>query len=149
MPFFTTHLSSPAHDSALRCEQVRALARFVADHRGDGPVPPVLTGDFKAEPDSDEIRLMSGYKTAPVVPGQVLIDAWRYADPAAPSVTRDAANPFAAEYFEPSARIDCLWVGMPGPGGLGYVRSVRRVGDTPVGGVWPSGHAAVLADLAL
>ncbi|WP_222720659.1 endonuclease/exonuclease/phosphatase family protein [Actinomadura sp. HBU206391] len=148
LPFFTTQLSSAPHASAVRCEQVRAFAEFIAAHRRDGPFPPVTTGDYNAWPDSDEVRLFGGYKTAPAVPGQVLVDAWEYADPTTPSATWDAANPFAAQTFEPSVRIDYIHVGAPGPGGIGRVRSVQRVGDGPVDGVWPSDHAAVVADLA-
>jgi hypothetical protein len=83
-----------------------------------------------------------------VVPGQILMDAWEYADPAAPSATWDAANPFATTAFEPSVRVDYIHVGPPGPNGLGHVRCVRRVADHPIDGVWPSDHAAVLAHLA-
>ncbi|MGB8947131.1 MAG: endonuclease/exonuclease/phosphatase family protein [Streptomyces sp.] len=147
VPFFTTHLTSAVDASAVRCQQVRALAEFVAEHRGGTDFPPVVTGDFNAWPDSDEIRQFGGCKTAPAVPGQVFLDAWEYADPAQPAATWLAANPYVAAGFEPSARIDYIHVGPPGPGGLGSVRSVRRVGDEPVDGVWPSDHAAVLADL--
>ena len=105
------------------------------------------TGDFNTWPDADEIRLLGGYKTAPAVAGQVLIDAWEYADPASPSATWSPRNPFVLA-FDPPVRIDYVFVGPPGPGGLGHVRSVRRVGDGPVDGVWPSDHAAVTVDLA-
>jgi endonuclease/exonuclease/phosphatase family metal-dependent hydrolase len=148
IPFFTTHFASAPDASAVRCGQVAALAGFVARHRGGTPFPPVVTGDLNAWPDSDEIRLLGGYKTAPAVPGQVLLDAWEYADPAAPSATWDAANPYVAPTHEPSVRIDYIHVGPPGPGGLGHVRGVRRACDGPVDGVWPSDHAAVVADLA-
>ncbi|WP_431047677.1 endonuclease/exonuclease/phosphatase family protein [Streptomyces sp. P1-3] len=149
VPFFTAHLNPALHESAARCAQVAALARFVADHRGGTDFPPVVTGDFNARPDSDEIRLFGGHRTAPAVPGQVLVDAWEYADPAAPAATWDRANPHVAETFEPSARIDYVHVGLPGPDGLGRVHAVRRVGDAPVAGVWPSDHAAVVAELAM
>lgn len=147
VPFFTTHLSSAADASALRCRQVRELVRFVARHSDGTGFPPVVTGDFNAWPDSDEIRLLGGCKTAPAVPGRVFVDAWEYAGPTWPSATWDAANPYVAAHFSPSVRIDYIHVGPPGPGGLGAVRSVRRAGDGPVAGVWPSDHAAVLADL--
>ncbi|GAA3447754.1 endonuclease/exonuclease/phosphatase family protein [Planomonospora venezuelensis] len=147
--FFTTHLNSAPYESAVRCAQVTALAGFVADNRGGTPFPPVLTGDYNALPDSDEMRKLGGYRTAPAVAGQVLLDAWEYAGPAVPSATWDVANPYVARTFEPGGRIDYVHVGPPGPGGLGRVRSVRRAGDGPVGGVWPSDHAAVVADLAV
>ncbi|WP_203616117.1 endonuclease/exonuclease/phosphatase family protein [Streptomyces sp. SID13726] len=146
IPFFTTHLTSAPDASALRCQQVTALAEFVAAHRGTGAFPPVVTGDFNAWPDSDEIRLFGGYKTAPAAPGQLFLDAWEYAPPTAPSATWDPANPYV--HHSPPARIDYIHVGLPGAGGLGHVRGVRRAGDGPVEGVWPSDHAAVVAELA-
>ncbi|MFF1399193.1 endonuclease/exonuclease/phosphatase family protein [Streptomyces sp. NPDC058287] len=147
VPFFTTHLTSAIHASALRCRQVKVLAEFVTAHLHGTGFPPVVTGDFNAWPDSDEVRQFGGYKTAPAVPGQVFFDAWEYADPAQPSATWNAANPFVAAGFEPSVRVDYIHIGPPGPQGLGSVSSVRRVGDESVDGVWPSDHAAVLADL--
>lgn len=147
VPFFTTHLTSAVDASAVRCRQVAALAEFVTARSRGYDFPPVVTGDFNAFPDSDEVRLFGGYKTAPAVPGQVFLDAWEYADPAQPSVTWDAANPYVAAGFEPSARVDYIHTGLPGPRGLGSVSAVRRAGDEPVDGVWPSDHAAVLADL--
>jgi endonuclease/exonuclease/phosphatase family metal-dependent hydrolase len=149
VPFFTAHLASPLHASAVRREQVTALAEFVAAHRDGTGFPPVVTGDFNAWPDSDEIRLFGGYRTAPVVPGQVFFDAWEYADPAAPSATWDTANPYVHPGLSPSVRLDYIHVGGPaGPGGVGTVRGVHRAGHGPVNGVWPSDHAAVVADLA-
>ncbi|EKX66621.1 endonuclease [Streptomyces ipomoeae] len=152
VPFFTTHLSSATDASALRCRQVTALAEFVARRQGGTGFPSVVTGDFNAWPDSDEVRLFGGYKTVPVVPGQVFFDAWEYAEPGAPSATWDSTNPYVATTYGPSVRIDYIHVGPPGPGGLGHVRSVRRAGHGPVegtpDGVWPSDHAAVVADLA-
>jgi endonuclease/exonuclease/phosphatase family metal-dependent hydrolase len=147
VPFFTAHLSSATDASALRCRQVTSLVQFVARHRGEGPFPPVVTGDFNAWPDSDEVRLFGGYRTAPAVPGQVFFDAWEYADPGAPSATWDTANPYVAPTYGPSVRVDYIHVAPPGRDGLGHVRAVRRAGDAPVDGVWPSDHAAVVADL--
>ncbi|MEV0277490.1 endonuclease/exonuclease/phosphatase family protein [Streptomyces sp. NPDC050610] len=147
VPFFTTHLSSAIDASAIRCQQVAVLAQFVATHRHGTGFPPIVTGDFNAFPDSDEVRQFGGYKTSPAAPGQVFLDAWEYADPGQPSATWNAANPYVAAGFEPSARIDYIHTGPPGQKGLGSVASVRRVGDEPVDGVWPSDHAAVLAHL--
>ena len=148
VPFFTVHLTSALHASDVRRRQVTALAGFVARHREGTAFPPVVTGDFNAWPDSDEIRLFGGYRTAPAVPGQVFHDAWEYADPAAPSATWDRANPYVARGGSPSARVDYIHVGPPGPGRVGRVLGVRRAGDGPVDGVWPSDHAAVVAELA-
>jgi endonuclease/exonuclease/phosphatase family metal-dependent hydrolase len=146
VPLFTTQLTSIIGGSRVRCRQVAILGRFVAAHAGPG-FPPVVTGDLNAEPDADEVRLLGGHKTAPVVPGLVLVDAWRYADPVAPSWTWDRRNPYVAATGEPSARIDYVLVGLPAAGGAGRIRSARLIGDRPVNGVWPSDHAGVLAEL--
>ncbi|MET8169864.1 endonuclease/exonuclease/phosphatase family protein [Streptomyces sp. NPDC005329] len=148
IPFFTTHLTSALHASAVRRAQVTALAELVARHRGGTPFPPVVTGDLNAWPDSDEVRLLGGTRTASAVPGLVLYDAWDYADPTAPAATWTPENPYAARLLEPAVRIDYIHVGPPGPIGEGHVRHVRRAGHGPVDGVWPSDHAAVVADLA-
>jgi endonuclease/exonuclease/phosphatase family metal-dependent hydrolase len=146
VPFFTTHLTSEPHASGQRCDQVTALAAFVARHRGGTAHPAVVTGDLNAWPDSDEVRLLGGYRTAPAAPGEVLLDAWEFADPAAPAATWDPANPYVGA-GNPPVRIDYVFVGPPGPGGLGAVRAVRRAADGPVDGVWASDHAAVVAEL--
>lgn len=148
LPFFTTHLNSGVADSAVRCAQVRELAAFVAEH-AHGPYPPVVTGDFNAEPDFDEVRLICGYKTAPAVPGLVLLDAWRFADPALPQGTWDISNEYAVNFGDRPSCIDYILVGLPGPDSRGWVRTARRAGDRQVAGVWPSDHAAVIAELAL
>lgn len=144
--FFTTHLESSPDQSATRSAQVRELARFVSEHR-EADRPPVLTGDLNAEPDSDEVRLLGGHKTAPVVPGLVLLDAWRYADAGDPGWTWDRRNPHVAATHEPSSRVDYVLVGAPGRDGAGHVHDVRLVGDRPVDGTWASDHAGVLAEL--
>lgn len=77
VPMLCTHLSAHPAASAERCDQVRAVVEHVAAV-GARDFPPVVAGDFNAEPDSDEIRLLSGTKTAPVVPDLYLVDAWRF-----------------------------------------------------------------------
>ena len=81
VPFFTTHLTSATHASAVRCRPGHRARRVRRRPPGRDPVPAGLTGDFNAWPDSDEIRLFGGYKTAPAVPGRCFLDAWEYAEP--------------------------------------------------------------------
>jgi endonuclease/exonuclease/phosphatase family metal-dependent hydrolase len=147
LPFFTTHLTHQPDGSAQRVAQVRALAGFVAAHRDGAAYPPVVTGDLNAEPDSDEVRLLCGHKTAPAREGFVLVDAWRYAPSDALGWTWDRANPHVLATMEPSSRIDYVLVGPPRSGRRGAVLSARRIGAEPVEGVWPSDHAGVLAEL--
>ncbi|MCX5204003.1 endonuclease/exonuclease/phosphatase family protein [Streptomyces sp. NBC_00237] len=145
VPVFTTHLNSPPYDSGVRCAQVRVLAEFVAEKGWGESYPPVIAGDFNAWPDSDEIRLLGGYKTAPPVPKQCFVDVWEYADPAAPSATWDSSNAYHTP--GPTVRIDYIHVGRPGARGEGEVLDVARFGHGAVDGVWPSDHAGVRVDL--
>ena len=121
-----------------------ALAELVA--RTATALPPVVCGDLNAEPESDEVRLLEGLRTAPSVPGFGLVDVWRFAPPGEPGWTWDPVNPQVAATFDVHARIDYILIGaVPGP------RRVRRVavaGNEPVDGVWPSDHFAVVADIA-
>jgi endonuclease/exonuclease/phosphatase family metal-dependent hydrolase len=146
IPLATTQLTSAPWDSATRCDQVRALVEALAGHtREDHPV--VVLGDLNAEPDSDEVRLLCGHKTAPARERFVLVDAWRYAPVGAVPWTWDRANPHVVSTMEPSSRIDYVLVGPPHDNGLGSVRSIRRIGATPVDGVWPSDHVGLLTEL--
>jgi endonuclease/exonuclease/phosphatase family metal-dependent hydrolase len=147
LPFFTTHLTHRPDASAERVAQVRALAGFVAGYRDGAAYPPVVTGDFNAEPDSDELRLMCGHLTAPAAPGVVLLDAWRYAERGDPGHTWDRRNGHLGETAVLDARIDYVLAGIPLDRRRGWVRSVRVAADRPVDGVWASDHFAVVADL--
>jgi endonuclease/exonuclease/phosphatase family metal-dependent hydrolase len=149
LPFFTTQLSAFPGRSALRCAQVRRIASFVAAHSPADGLSPVLTGDLNAPPESDEVRLLEGFLTEPAVPDLLLVDAWRYAAPDDRGITWSRGNPHAAATGEPDARIDYVLVGPPRGAGAVRVTTTRVVGDRPRGGVWPSDHAAVVADLEL
>jgi endonuclease/exonuclease/phosphatase family metal-dependent hydrolase len=147
LPFFATHLNSGPADSGVRCLQVRELAAFVAERAPRGSYPPVVGGDFNAEPDFDEVRLFGGYRTRGPVPGLVMIDAWRFAAPGTEGGTWDITDQGEDGYPYWHSRIDYLHVGLSRRGTGGRVRAVRRTGDRPVDGVWPSDHAAVVTDL--
>jgi endonuclease/exonuclease/phosphatase family metal-dependent hydrolase len=149
VPFFTTQLTSAVGNSALRSDQVRALARIVVEESPER-ASPLVTGDFNAEPDSDEIRLLGGHKTPPAVPGLVLLDAWRYADPTASGFTWDRLNPAVLATGEPDARIDYVFLGhRASSDSAPRVRSAALAGNEPIDGVWPSDHAAVVVELEL
>lgn len=146
VPLFCVHLNSGPADSAVRVEQVRHLVRYVAEQRGDRH-PPIIAGDLNALPESDEVRLLEGVLTAPVVAGEVLIDAWRYADPGEPGLTWDRRNPHVASKPAPSGRIDYVLVGALSAEGRGSVMGAKLVGERPERGVWPSDHCGVLVDV--
>jgi endonuclease/exonuclease/phosphatase family metal-dependent hydrolase len=147
VPFVSTQLSSAIGHSALRSAQVRALTHLITEHSPKG-ASPVVTGDFNAEPDSDEIRLLGGHKTPPAVPDLVLLDSWRYADPSDPGWTWDRTNPAVRATGEPDARIDYIFLGYRLSGApAARVRSAWIAGKEPIDGIWPSDHAAVVAEL--
>ena len=159
LPMFTTHLTCGLGRSQVRTAQVRRLAEFVTGTRldqvpaefvagqaADCAYPPVVTGDLNAEPGSDELRLLGGLLTAPAVPGFVLIDAWRYADPGDPGFTWDHRNGYLASSRLPDSRIDYVLAGLSRQG-RGRLRSAALAGAAPVDGVWPSDHFAVVAEL--
>ncbi|MDI9886838.1 endonuclease/exonuclease/phosphatase family protein [Streptomyces sp. HNM0645] len=72
VPFFTTRLTSDIDASAVRCAQVRELVGFVARHRGDGPYPAVITGDFAWYEHRDSDAKAADFPRPEVVP---LVDA--------------------------------------------------------------------------
>jgi endonuclease/exonuclease/phosphatase family metal-dependent hydrolase len=146
LPFFTTHLSYGPGLSSLRVQQVRSLAAFMAEHGLDCAYPPVVTGDFNAEPESYEVRRLAGFLTAPAAPGLVLLDSWRFAAPGDPGFTWDRRNGYQTQSRIPDSRIDYILVGVPSRD-RGRVCSARLAGQEPVEEVWPSDHFAVVADL--
>jgi endonuclease/exonuclease/phosphatase family metal-dependent hydrolase len=141
---FSVHLSWRADWSGVRQAQVADLARFIASTR-PRPFPPIVGGDFNASPDSDEIRMLTGFAAVPV-PGVILRDAWAVAGDG-PGWTIANSNPFSAATLEPDTRIDYVFTGWPKLGGAGQVRSARVAGDSPVNGLFGSDHYAVVAEL--
>ncbi|HEX9770056.1 MAG TPA: endonuclease/exonuclease/phosphatase family protein [Kiloniellales bacterium] len=142
---FVTHLNWRFDHSHIRQQQVREIARFVASKRPRS-YPPIVCGDFNAEPASEEIRMMTGLATCPVE-RVVFRDAWRDGGDGSGGYTWDNHNGFAHAELEPDRRIDYIFVGWPKDRGAGHVVSCRLAGNEPVGGVWPSDHFAVVADL--
>ncbi len=145
LPVFSTHLNWRFDHSHIRQRQVTDLAGFV-DRMRPWSFPPIVCGDFNAEPASEEIRMLTGLTTCPVE-GLVFHDAWAAAGGGGPGYTWNNANPYVAVRFEPSRRIDYILVGWPEARGAGHVVECRIAGNQPLGGVWPSDHHAVLAEL--
>ncbi len=142
---YSAHLSWRDDHSAIRQAQVAEICRLVREYRGR-PFPPVLCGDFNADADSDELRMLTGQAAVPV-PGVIFRDAWLQAGNTDLGATCRNDNPFYAPLLDRDRRIDFVLVGQPRLGGVGQVRSARVAGDGMVDGVWPSDHFAVVADL--
>lgn len=145
--FTVTHLNWKLHHGWVRVRQVQALTELVLRRRSREGFPPIITGDFNAEPESDEIRYMNGLAT---IDGRSIAfhDAWRVAGRGADPHTWNNRNPYAATALEPDRRIDYIFAGYPDGEGRGHVVGCRVVCDEPQDGVWPSDHFGVFAELA-
>lgn len=149
---YSTHLNWRFDHSHVRQEQVQAICAFIARSRaaGDHTFPPVLCGDFNANPDSDEIRMLTGRMATPE-PKLVFHDAWEAAGRASESSATGATwtndNPYARLDLEPDRRIDYVMAGWPKAGGAGHVTSCTVECLEPVDDVVPSDHLGVLAML--
>jgi endonuclease/exonuclease/phosphatase family metal-dependent hydrolase len=149
IPVFVMHLNWKLHESHIRIGQVRFLASLVKDREPIDPAryPPVVMGDFNAEPDSDEIRFLTGLAT---IDGESVYfaDAWRYGGEGA-GHTFDPSNPHAAPLHEPPRRIDYVFVRGPDEGTRAKPTATRLAFHTPFEGVHASDHFGVVTDLTI
>jgi endonuclease/exonuclease/phosphatase family metal-dependent hydrolase len=106
----------------------------------------VLLGDLNAGPDSDELRMLTGQRTA-AVPGVVFRDAWEAAGKEGRGATWSNVNPFAAASLDLDRRIDHILLGAPKLHGCGQPLATGLAGDEPVDGMFGSDHFAVVTDL--
>lgn len=143
---FCTHLNWQLDHSHIRQEQVTQLAEMVAGAR-PRTYPPIVCGDFNAEPQSDEIEMLTGQRQL-AVRGMLLVDTWRACHPDEVGFTWDNRNPYAASQLEWNRRIDYVFAGWPKAGGAGVPVSCELLGDAPTDdGIWPSDHLGLVADL--
>jgi endonuclease/exonuclease/phosphatase family metal-dependent hydrolase len=144
-PMFSTHLNWKADQSHIRQCQVTDLVHFVDSVR-PWSFPPIVCGDFNADPSSEEIRMLEGLTNYPVE-GLVFYDAWSVAGGEGAGTTCDSTNPYIAPKLKPDRRLDYIFVGEPQASSAGQIVECKVVGNEPVDGVWPSDHHAVLAEL--
>jgi len=152
IPVFVTHLNWKLHHGTVRAQQVSYIAKrifeLVPTHADS--FPPILMGDFNAEPDADEIRFLVG-QAALDDKTVYFADAWSYAGDG-PGYTFDRKNRFAALAHEPPRRIDYIFVRGPDRWFRGEPLDAKLAFATPVAGesgvVWPSDHFGVVTELA-
>ncbi len=158
---FVTHLAAAPADGPIRQSQVQFIDRFIRDARGNqdtlgkvrASVPPILCGDFNAEPDSDEIRYLCGL-TSLNGTSTFWQDAWRVAGEPTPEnprgLTQDwRENPIAASMNVHAKRIDYVFVGDPfyRSGSGGRVVRADVVFNAPLTGVMASDHRGLCVDI--
>jgi endonuclease/exonuclease/phosphatase family metal-dependent hydrolase len=150
LSFTSTHLNWKLHDGHSREQQVVALADIVLKHRPRGGFPPIVVGDFNADPESSEIRFMCGHHSLDQR-SVAFFDAWRLAGDGGPGTTWSNSNEFAQVAIEPDRRIDYVFAGYPvrmgAEHGLGKIEACRVVCNDEVDGVWPSDHYGVYAEI--
>jgi endonuclease/exonuclease/phosphatase family metal-dependent hydrolase len=122
-----------------RIAQGAFLADLATDPRFDGPCPVMLMGDLNAAVDSPVLRPVR----------DVLTDAWRVGQGSADAVTLPSTHPSAPLEAGPQMvdqRIDHIFFRPGREDQQVLVEGVQLAGE-PVGGVHPSDHLAVVADL--
>ena len=158
---FAVHLAAAPSDGLHRRVQVLAIDEHIRGIRGErdaqpppggrrSGMPPILCGDFNAEPDSDEIRFLCGLTS---LDGRVAFfqDAWRIAGDGGPGLTQDwRTHPIAAALNVHRKRIDYVFVGDPFRriGHAGRVLSARVVCDEPRTGIQASDHMGVCVEVS-
>ena len=149
LSFTCTHLNWKLHHGMVREGQVVPICEMVLRRRPREGFPPIIVGDFNAEPDSAEIRYVQGFSA---LNGRSVMfyDAWRVADDGGPGYTWSNRNDFAAIALEPERRIDYIFSGYPirvgERYGVGKIEKCKVVCDQEVDGVWPSDHFGVYAE---
>ena len=145
---FCTHLTSLYECGEQRERQVLRIDEVIAAEADPAsPLPPILAGDFNAEPDSTEVRFLTG-STSLQGRSTYFQDSWRVAGGREPGHTWSNRNPFAAAEFEPDRRIDYVFAGWRRDDGRGRILASSVVCDRPLTGTWPTDHFGVLADIA-
>ena len=145
---FCTHLNWQYHHGYIRESQVlKAVETIERQADATSELPPILCGDFNANPDSNEIRFLCGLATLQER-SAFFQEAWRVAGGAGPGYTWDNRNSFAALDREPDGRIDYIFVGWRRENGAGRVESARVVCDRSLTGTFASDHFGLMADIA-
>jgi endonuclease/exonuclease/phosphatase family metal-dependent hydrolase len=142
---FCAHLSWRGDHSGIRQEQVAEICRFVRESRPRS-FPAVLLGDLNADPDSDELRILTGQR-AVAVPGVMFRDVWTWVGNSDRGVTWSNDNPFAAASLDLDRRIDHILVAAPKAGGCGQPLAAWNAGNEPIDDMYGSDHFAVVTDL--
>jgi endonuclease/exonuclease/phosphatase family metal-dependent hydrolase len=144
----TTHLHWRLGDGLARERQVLAIDEAIRGREVEGVQ--VLGGDFNSVPDSDEVRFLTGKHT---LDGRRACwqDSYGRAHPGDHGWTWARRNPNteALAWLDRDRRIDYLFVSPEKRDGRGRLLDSRIVLDGPEGGVWPSDHFGLLADIAV
>ena len=148
IPFFCTHLNWKLSDGHVRVAQVKAVTAAIDAIVAPGSFPPLLVGDFNAEPDADEIRYLKGL-TGLGGPCVYYADAFAVSGDGTLGATFSKRNAFAEVLREPERRIDYVFSRGPDDAQRGEPRDARVCFDQVYGdrSVFPSDHFGVIATI--
>lgn len=146
VPVFVTHLSWQLHLSDVRQQQVAFIVGKVRELAPLDGFPPIIMGDFNAEPASDEIRYLRGYNSR-LGRSVYFADCFAAAGDESPGYTFARRNPFALRAHEPNRRLDYIFVRGPDRQLRGEPLSARLCFSDAEGGVFPSDHFGVFAEI--
>jgi endonuclease/exonuclease/phosphatase family metal-dependent hydrolase len=142
---FAVMLDYPLGASAVRQDQVRQLVRFIGEAASRRDLV-IVCGDCNTDPDSDEIRMLTG-RAAVASPGMVFYDSWEMAGDGSPGFTWSNRNPLAAVSLYPNRRFDYIFSAWPRRGGVGHPVKCELLGVRPPEEDQISDHYGLLADL--
>ena len=126
---------------------VRAIEELVAADPGHV----VLGGDFNAEPQTSSMRFLTG-RTSLEGTSTAYRDVWESVHGDAQGYTFDPRNPLTAidePGLDHGRRVDYVLVRCGDHGPTLRIADAGHAVHQPVGGVWPSDHSGVYADLVL
>ena len=154
LPVFVTHFNWKFHQGNIRLRQAAFVTQMVGELApiDDNLLPPIVMGDFNAEPEADEIRFLRGLHC---FEGRSVYfaDAWVYGGDGSAGVTYDPKNDFAARNREPPRRIDYVFVRGPDRQLRGEPMLTRVVFTSathgPDGRIFPSDHYGVYSEICL
>ena len=147
---FSTHLAPPPSQAYHRVVQAMFIDEQIKANADPAALlPPILCGDFNAEPLSDEIRFLSSLATIEGT-STYYQDAWRAAGNTDPGCTWDhRTNAMARDMLLPPKRLDYIFVGDPfaRADGAGLVEACDLAFHEPITGIDASDHYGVVADI--
>ncbi len=130
--------------------QAVAVARHVEELVAERPRHVVLGGDFNAEPHTSSMRFLTGRQSLEGA-STAYRDAWESVRGEAPGTTFDPGNPLTAidePELDRGRRVDYVLVRCGDHGPTLRIADAGLAVHEPVGGVQPSDHYGVYADLA-
>lgn len=148
LPFFVTHLNWKFHHGVVREAQVAAVAEIVMREAPMEGLPPIVVGDFNAQPESAEIRFLKGLQSLNQK-SVYFADTFDQTGEGHGFTFDPVRNPFAAITNEYPRRIDYVFVRGPDKQGRGKPLSSRVVFEELEDGVAASDHYGVLSEISI